>query len=299
MGDIIKPLLATEAPEDIRFPVFASTKLDGIRGIIGKDGILYSRSGKPIPNKHVQAKIAELVKNLPEARGLDGELIVGEATAKDVFRVTTSAVMSHDGEPDFSYYVFDHVFFGQLPFTDRFANIQKLNLPKLIKIVDQSMISNREQLDAIEEKYVTEGYEGLIIRDPNAKYKHGRSSAKEGILLKVRRFKDSEAEVVGFEEEMENQNEAKTNVFGRTERSTHKDNKVGKGSLGSFYVRDVKTGQEFQVGTGYTRDDRQSFWKDRQSLIGKIVKYRYFAVGVKDLPRFPVFQGFRDKRDMS
>lgn len=301
----VKPLLASEAPtpDKIRFPVLASSKLDGIRAIMTKDGP-QSRSGKLIPNPHVQKCFKDAVKKHPALIGLDGELVVGEPNAKDVFRVTTSGVMKQYDTPQFRYYVFDYLGKGaSLPFKDRLAAIHALHhkkvLPDWVVILPQVNVPDAASLASVEESVVGMGFEGLIIRDPNAAYKHGRSSAKEGILLKVRRFKDSEAEIIGATEEMENQNEATKDAFGRTERATLQENLVGKGALGAWVVRDLVTKKEFQVGTGYTRDEREHMWRNRRSLIGKIIKYRFFEVGVKDLPRFPVYQGFRDKRDMS
>jgi len=300
---VVKPLLASEAPspDQIRFPVLASSKLDGIRAIMTKDGP-QSRSGKLIPSKHVQKLFKDAVKAHPELVGLDGELIVGEPNAKDVFRVTTSAVMAQDKTPDFKYFVFDYLGKGaSLPFKDRYSAILKLQmkLPSWVVILPQIDVPDAQHLAEVEEAVVGMGFEGLIIRDPTAPYKHGRSSAKEGILLKVRRFKDSEAVIIGATEEMENQNVATKDAFGRTERATLQENLVGKNALGAWVVRDLVTKKEFQIGTGYTRDEREHMWRNRRSLVGKIVKYRYFEVGVKDLPRFPVFQGFRDKKDMS
>lgn len=298
---IIKPLLASEAPspDQIRFPVLASSKLDGIRAIMTKEGP-QSRSGKLIPNKYVQKLFKSAVTWYPSLIGLDGELVVGEPNAKDVFRATTSAVMGHEGTPTFRYYVFDYLGLGDnIPFKDRLAAIQKLQLPTWIVVLPQVHVPDATQLAAVEETVVGMGFEGLIIRDPNAAYKHGRSSAREGILLKVRRFKDSEAKIIDFTEEMENQNVATKDAFGRTERATLQENLVGKNALGAFVVEDLVTKQKFQVGTGYSRKEREDFWAIRAKLKGKIIKYRYFEVGVKDLPRFPVYQGFRDKRDMS
>ena len=83
----IKPLLACEVPlEDVKFPVYVSTKLDGIRCLI-IDGVAYSRSLKPIRNKFIQSIIGK-----QEYNGLDGELIVGNVYDKDVFQKTTSGV---------------------------------------------------------------------------------------------------------------------------------------------------------------------------------------------------------------
>ena len=98
----IKPLLACEVPlEQVRLPVYVSTKLDGIRCLI-IDGVAYSRSLKPVRNKYIQSIIGNEKYN-----GFDGELVVGNIYDKDVFQKTTSGVMSEQGEPNFVFYVFD------------------------------------------------------------------------------------------------------------------------------------------------------------------------------------------------
>jgi DNA ligase-1 len=155
-----------------------------------------------------------------------------------------------------------------------------------------------DSLDKFEAKQLERGLEGVILRDPDGIYKCGRSSTNEGILLKLKRYEDSEATIIGVEELLSNQNDAKTNKLGHTERSSHKENMVPMGTMGALNVRDLKTKVEFSIGTGFDADTRADFWKDRKSVIGKIVKYKYFASGSKDKPRFPVFLGFRDKRDM-
>ena len=98
----VKPLLSCEVPLDmVNFPIYVSTKFDGIRALV-IDGVVYSRSLKPIRNKHVQQLFGK-----EEYNGFDGELIVGDIYAKDVFQKTTSGVMSEDGNPDVTFYVFD------------------------------------------------------------------------------------------------------------------------------------------------------------------------------------------------
>jgi len=302
-----KPMLAVEAPEVIRYPVMASAKLDGVRGIVEKvNGVaqIFSRSGKLFPNKFVELWFSQY----PELEGLDGELIVGSPNAKDVYRVTNSAVMSIEGQPDFMFYVFDMVNFPNETFVQRNQRLLQgkwrsgyptcKELPHRVVILQQVQINDDTALRAYEEKVLQLGYEGLILRSLDSPYKFGRSTANEGFMLKVRRFKDSEAVIVGAVEELENTNEATLDVFGHTERSSKKDGMVGKGTLGSFIVEDLKTGVRFNVGTGFDADERKKYWRHRSALNGKFIKYRYFEVGVKDLPRFPVFQGFRDKIDM-
>lgn len=290
-----KPMLAGEADvAALKFPVFASPKLDGIRASVVK-GKLLTRSLKEVPNR----TIFDLYSK-PGFEGLDGELIVGSPTAPDVYRQTVSGVMSRDGSPDFTYQVFD---LHNVPagydrrlqrlvdaFEDSFGHV---------RVLPQSFIGHPDDLLAYEADQVNRGFEGVILRRPDAPYKFGRSTAREGYLLKMKRFQDSEAVVLEIIEEMHNGNEATTNALGRTERSSHKENKVGKGRMGALLVRDIKTGVEFQIGTGFTDEDKAWWWERRHGpQVWPVVKYKFFPVGVKDKPRHPVYIGLRSKADL-
>jgi DNA ligase-1 len=167
-----------------------------------------------------------------------------------------------------------------------------------IEQVFQKIITTEKDLLEYEETALDAGHEGVMVRSVDGPYKQGRSTVKEGWLLKLKRFEDSEAEIIGFYERMHNTNEAKTNALGRTERSSAKDGKVGLGVLGGFVVRDLKTGVEFEVGSGLDAEQQKDFWAKRPELLGGILKYKFFPVGIKDKPRHPIFLGFRDKRDM-
>ena len=73
----------------VKLPVYCSPKLDGIRATV-IDGVVMSRTMKPIPNPTVQELFGKKKYN-----GLDGELIIGNPCDEQAFRNTTSAVMSH------------------------------------------------------------------------------------------------------------------------------------------------------------------------------------------------------------
>lgn len=288
----MKPMLASPAEALIRLPALLSPKLDGIRCLI-IDGVAVGRSLKPLPNKHVQQLLGHQKLN-----GLDGELIVGLATAKDVFQVTSSGVMSIEGNPEVVFYVFDD-FHEPGGFQRRLRTAhRRIKNVRCCHPVHHHLIEVADDLNHWEEVYLTLGYEGVMLRSLDGPYKHGRSTAKEGYLLKVKRFEDAEAEVIGFSQLMTNTNEAKRNELGHLERSSHKAGKVGAGTLGALQVRDLKTEVEFDIGTGFTADQRQLLWVARQTLIGRVVKYKSQPTGVKEKPRFPVFLGFRDKVDM-
>ena len=140
-----------------------------------------------------------------------------------------------------------------------------------------------------------------MVRSLGGPYKQGRSTEKEGYLLKIKRFEDAEAEVIGFEERMHNGNSATTNALGRTERSSHKENLIGRGDLGALTVKGLQApykGVEFNIGSGFDDQERMSIWQNKSEYVGKIVKFRYFPLGSKDRPRFPTFEGWRHKEDM-
>lgn len=287
---IKKPMLATAIKDldDISFPVYASPKIDGIRCVI-KDGIPLSRSFKKIPNRH----ISRCLKGLPD--GLDGELITGSN-----FQEATSGIMTESGSPDFTYFVFDYVKDDpQKPYVDRMKDLKNLTLSQtFIKLVQDRKIENKKELEEYEEKALADGFEGVMIRSPDGPYKFGRSSVKEGYLLKLKRMEDSEAEVVGFEEMMTNKNKAKKNELGYTARSSSKSGMKPANTLGKLIVKDLKTGIQFGIGSGLNQTQRKEIWENKPQYIGKIVKYKYQAIGVKDAPRIPIFVGFRSKEDM-
>lgn len=290
MKDIFKPMLATDADlTKLRFPLLASPKLDGIRAVV-RGGVVYSRSNKPIPNKYVQEMCGQSY-----FEHFDGELTVGLPWSKTVYRDTVSHVMSNDKRGfEFCFHVFDHIANEDLIYRQRHDMIVANGA--IIKRLEQRTISNLGELLAFEEAYLNMGYEGLILRDPNAPYKRGRSTVKEGYLLKLKRFTDAEATVTGFEERQHNANEKTTNELGRTARSSHQAGKVGMDTLGAINVS--FGGMDFSIGTGFTDAERAEVWANRGKYVGKLAKFKYFAVGMKDAPRHPVFLGWRDAADL-
>ena len=294
-----RPMLAAPANLlTLRFPVIASPKLDGVRGVVHK-GALRSRTLKPIPNSYAQQLLGRR-----ELEGLDGELVVGSPTAPDVFRQSTSGVMTVLGQPDVAYYVFDLLLYPDAPYADRVFALQKvveaLRATGEAPIVmhEFRVIGNMDDLLAYEETVLAQGYEGLILRSMDRPYKYGRSTAGEQGMLKLKRMETSEAVIQGVVELEHNDNPAVLNALGLTERATQQARKVGAGTMGALIVEDIETGCEFALGTGFTAEERAMFWRNRESVIGKVVSYDHFPVGAKDKPRFPSYKGFRDPMDL-
>ena len=287
----MKPMLAVEAEdfEALTYPLLASYKLDGIRCLITADGPR-TRSLKPVPNKHIAALLAKLPV------GLDGELVVLKDNGDVDFRATTSAVMSHDGEPNFQYRVFDK-FDAPGGFKQRAGELHRVKLPSWAFVISQDTVKSAKDVTDLFTKAIANGYEGLILRCPAAPYKHGRATLKSQWMLKVKPWKDAEATIIGVVEACENTNEATTNELGRTKRSSAKAGKVPKGTLGSLIVEHPRWPKPFEIGTGFDDEEKLALWNDKK-LIGKLVRFSYVDAGGYDVPRHCSYQGIRDERDI-
>lgn len=278
----MKPMLAySKIPneQDLVFPLLCSHKLDGIRCSI-VNGVPQTRTGKQIPNKFVRSELIKM--NLPD---FDGELMV--PGARD-FNEVQSALMSHEGKPDFVFHVFD-LWSSPEPFGQRvtaytiaaFAHEDDRVLP-----LAQFNIHNYKDLCQTMDDALAGGFEGLIMRKASGKYKHGRSTLREQGMLKFKRFFEHEGTVVGFKELMHN-----------TDTSTkRKENMVGGDTLGAFVVRWM--GKEFEVGSGegLTQALRKELWLRRHKLLGARLTFKYQELSAAGVPRFPTFKVIRDAR---
>jgi DNA ligase-1 len=272
-----------------------TTKIDGIRCLM-IDGQAVSRTFKPIGNNHIRKLLEAHMPN-----GMDMELTSGSG-----FQECTGNIMRADGEPDLHVWVIDYVWSRlETPYAERMAQalawFQKTNLPFEISILMPELAQSKADIETYEAKTLAAGFEGVMLRALDAPYKCGRSTFREGILIKVKRFADLEAEVVGVEEQQHNENEAERDAFGRTKRSQAQDGKTAAGTLGALTVVGLNGDYaqvKFSVGTGFTAAQRADLWSKRSRLVGKVVTVKYFPTGTKDAPRFPTFVGFRDQRDM-
>jgi len=292
---IKKPLLASTCQLDkIQYPVFASPKLDGIRCLI-INGQPVSRKLKPIPNTHIREQLSKL------SHTFDGEIMIPGCT----FNQMQSKVMSFDGEPYFEYNVFDYINDDlDEPYIKRLEKLSTIAWDLYdnfkVNIVPVVSCSSEDELIKYENECIAAGYEGIMIRKYDGRYKEGRSTVKEAILLKLKRFKDSEATVIDFVEKMTNTNVQEKDEMGYAKRSSAKDGMIPADTLGSLTVKEtLDNGGEilFNIGSGFNDEQRKEIWNNKEQYIGKFVKYKYQEFG-KDAPRFPVFLGFRHTDDI-
>jgi len=290
-----RPMLAyglcEEDLKSLKFPLILQPKLDGVRCCI-VEGKALSRKLKRIPNRYIRTKL-EAFKNKPPVL-IDGELVIQGKTFNEI----QSAIMSEDGEPNFRYIIFDALnewsnesYIHRKQFLD-----YSLEYTNNLFFVSDVTLDQYEKLDEWEQYILKDGHEGIILRDPFSPYKFGRSTLREQSLLKFKRFNDSEAVIISSNELMTNSNILETDELGYAKRSSAAANLIRTCQLGSWTVKDININSrfynvEFNVGSGFTLEQRIKFWNTKQD--GKIITYKYQAHGSKDKPRSPIWLGFR------
>ena len=304
-GAMFKPMLAPQDDplknpnffRDLKFPLLVSPKLDGIRCVVRGSECL-SRKLLPLPSNQVHDMFSGY-------ESYDGELIVGSPTAADCYNRTQSHVMSRDKPSDeLSFHVFDITDedLACEPFSARLNMVSNSVMSSewfgsKLHIVPHVHCYNLEDLLEQEEYYLSQGYEGVIMRNPNGHYKWGRGTFKEGLIYKLKRFQDDEATITGFVEEQTNMNDLEEDNLGHAKRSTKQEGMMGANTLGKIIAN--FNGVEISVAPGVlTHKERRVIWDNQSDFLYKTIKFRHFPHGKKDLPRQPRFSGFRDSIDL-
>ena len=302
---LFKPMLAAKIPDNdpeltrIRWPVLASPKLDGIRALVHPDKGLVSRRLKPIPNNFIREMLS-----IPSLHGFDGEIVLYEANGTPIdYNTVQSAIMTRTGEPNnFRYCIFDSFLTPDLPFRERMRRVVEYvkgldpELRRHVIVLEQRLVYDLEELRHAANDWISAGYEGAIFRDPLGPYKYGRSTYIQGWMVKWVEWLRAEGVIVGFTEMEHNNNVATTDELGYTKRTSHKEHKVPMGTLGN-----VKVSTEWgilSVGSGFDFGLRDLIWKNQDAYLGKIITFKYKPHGTKNLPRHPIFMGFRSPIDM-
>lgn len=327
-----RPMKSASPEQDYDFsklhwPMWASPKVDGWRAVVLPGQGAVTNTLKEISNRYVHNWFKQFVGPLAY---MDGEIVVGNINDPRSFNQTQSALSSYDGEPDFTYLVFDYFEAGHMcGFGIRkedAKNMVKQFLPResilrdamRVQTLEQVLIETYEQLVDYEVACLAKGYEGVMLRSPQGKYKFGRSTLREEGMIKIKRFKDAEALIIGWEPLERNLNDPTIDALGLQKRGYSKDGKmIDDFRVGRFRLRGIN-GQfknvEFWCGSGLDDADRvmyreqlrkyqlvpgtYSYMVNTQELpgdqpLGKICTYKYQVHGSLDAPRTPIWKGIR------
>lgn len=289
-------------------------KFDGIRSLF-YDGTARSRSWKLHGSTALQKFAADNAKFL---HGVDSEVTPGHEVLDGSFRQAMSDIRGAGGSEKFTIFVFDQFLNPGLSYLSRLsvANHQLEGIEYMkgpgydakIVICPYVRIESLEEMYAHEEALLatTLSKEGAMLRVDRLPYKYGRSSYSHGGLMKLKRYTDVDAVVVGYEPWFENTNAPHIDAYGRQKRSSHNAGMVAMDRLGAWKCRLIDEfgnpfGEVFAVGVlrGVSQDERDRLWANRDAYIGRICKLkRQAADGGYDKPRTPVWLAWRDPADV-
>ena len=275
---MIKPMLAHKFDNsrvDWSQPVYIQPKLDGVRCLLTKDGG-FSRTGKKFMNiAHIELALIPFFKQNPDIV-LDGELYNHKLKRdfEKIISLVRKQKPTEDDRRDAQHLVQFHVY----DYINQLKSYYKVRMHELvcadfydeqIKHVPTKLVDSYNYARDLHATYLSEGYEGSIIRQGLNVYKHGRSYG----LMKFKDFSDTEATIIGYE-------------LGKGKRT---------GTLGKFIMLDDE-GVEFGCppGKGYSYKDLAKMLKDVQSYIGKRATFTYFQRTQAGSYRHPLFKCIRN-----
>jgi DNA ligase-1 len=270
-------------------------KLDGVRviTIVRSDGRvdMFSRNGKELANfPHIAEQISNVIKQKGSSKSmdvvLDGEImsssfqdLMKQVHRKDNVEAGDAVLNLFDVLPleDFEKGIYDKDQTTRSSMVKFWVETNQALLPNVTyvanELVDLDTDKGQARYKEINAKAIAGGYEGIMLKDPNAGYECKRSAS----WLKLKPFIEVSLAIVEVEE------------------GTGKN--VGK--LGAFVCEGEDDGKliRVNVGSGFSDDNRSTYWTGRNNLIGNIVEVRADAVtqnqdGSYSL-RFPRFKGFR------
>ena len=269
-------------------------KLDGVRALTVVDFesrtvTMYTRNGKVLENfGHITKYLEDNLDNFGRSYVLDGEVVsksfqdlMKQVHRKENVQAQDARLCLFDIIPLVEFKQGKSTM-GQKRRTEFLKNFKNIFADSgFIEIIPQKEVNLDEFLGDIEyrdynKEMVEAGYEGIMIKDPDAKYECKRSTA----WLKQKPFIEVSLEIKDVEE--------------GTGRNV--------GRLGAVICEGVDDGRKIMVnvGSGFTDSDRSDYWQSRDSLPGQIVEVRADAItqnqdGTFSLrfPRFLRFRGFK------
>ena len=246
---------------------YGSRKLDGVRCICRKENDIvtfFSRSGKEFLTL---GNLENEILKIPGNFILDGEICMVDKDGNEDFQGIMKQIRKKDHQIEKpKFFVFDYLTLeqfdnqtGTTPLTLRLRNGYH-NLPNdvnydMLEFLPQEQLTTEEQFTEMAKAAEDAGFEGIMVRK-NVGYEGKRSHN----LLKVKKFHDAEYTVLGT-----------TNAFIRW---TENGKQVERECLSNITIE--HKGCKVNVGSGFSKEQREMYFKSPQDIIGKTVTIQYF-----------------------
>lgn len=256
--DFLLPMLAKDYKREfnkVTYPCYVQPKLDGMRAL-GSDGDQFmSRTGKSIDTiKHIKLPSEDTI--------FDGELYAHGISFQENMKLIKK-YRKYETE-EVKYHVYDLVM--DAPFSERHRLLTALVDSEIypnVLLVPTFIVNNQEEMLALHSKFISEGYEGTMIRHSEESYQVNKRSSQ---LLKYKDFIDETFEVIDI-----------------IPSEARPDQGV---------VVCTSPKGTFSCGMKFSHFDRKVMLARKEIYIGQKANIRFFEYTESGLPRFPVCYGF-------
>lgn len=257
-------------------PYIVQPKLDGerCRAVLEDDvWVLYSSTGEEINsvphiNRVLQRRTDQGQLNYTE---LDGELYRHGQSFEAIHSVVSRKVNMHPESYLMDFHIFDIPSIATTQAMRTKLVMDCIESSGAVKTVPSQLAHSVEDVIELLGEYTTQGFEGIMIREPYNQTAYERKRSVWMMKFKPKRHDDYQ--IVGFQEEL--------SIHGEP-----------KNSLGAFIVEDDYHAT-FKVGSGFTAEQRRDYWIRRHELLGRMLRVAYQHTTVNGIPRFPVYLELR------
>lgn len=280
--------LANTYKEDKKYKTdfwWVTPKLDGIRCFwtTNTPDTLWSRNGKEHKGfDHILNEIQKLYEINPNIIFLDGELFAENIDFNSIQGAVTSSVNFNINDKEkinFNIFAIGSNDWKNTEdmqgFIEKLANVYA-KTTCLRFVVSERAENSPTAIKDFARKWVNEGYEGCVLRNPDNYYDFKRSDN----LVKFKFFKESDLTIIDMIE-----------GTGKYE-----------GMLGAIICEGIIDGKKVntECGTGFSDDLRKYFWDNKSLIINKIAEIKYQEMSQasdgKYSLRFPVFRKLKQDR---
>ena len=260
---------------------YISRKLDGVRCLIliepkKKSVKFFSRTGKEFHTLLIlKNEILQNIGLFNEAVVLDGEIVSMKNGVEDFTNLMKEIKKKNHIIKNPKYFIFDMLkkedFFNlksEEIYSERLKKLKKINIYFVfLEVLEQNKYTDDDFLKLIE-KSEKNNWEGLMLRE-DVKYEGKRTNS----LLKYKKMHDEEYKVIDIIK----------GPWREISKETKLENTIETMVAVIIDYKDTK------VGSGFSLEERKHFYKNPESIIGKIITVQYFEK-TKDSLRFPIFK---------
>ena len=275
----LKPMLAKSSNDCqtsiLQKKMFCSRKLDGVRMMVKWD----EKLGKPITisrgGKNYDVAATLIIEQLTDYLSKHKDLILdGELYAHGHYLQEISGIARLETWEDrceiLEYWIYD-IADDKRTFNNRYDDLIDLSLDiennpnySKIKVVEHVLTEGWEQIQRLHDKWVSEGFEGLVARKPDKVYGFGKRGSD---MIKVKMYQDDEFEIIDYQDGL------------RPEDFT--------------FVCQTKEGKQFAAKPIGDRELKAQYLENIDNIIGKKGIVKYFEISKDGIPLQPVFQAVR------